>query len=466
MLSSILEKYVSFLDIFFRNICKIYHDLLYGVICHVCGSVMSTYKNSQHAITIISTLVICVFAALPWWIFGNNWLDIWSTYVDHCAMVVCDFQRHYLPQIHMFANQDWRIQPGWYYPPIVALILSPLAWVSNPIAVWIGCNLILLVIFAMVMVRVNIVSIFKNSMLLWKVFFAIALLSTSFPILHGFKWGQISLLVILLSTWSLLQDKNGQTQRSVLAAILLGLAISIKWYPLVYLWIPMMEKRWKWIRLVVLSMVVWSVCIPWLYVGQYTWWYIEHSLQAGVDIQNVASFGGGQSITASATRWFLNGSHVGLSSSMLKNTQPMWMLSQIGYGMTICSYVVFSVWALLWKYQKKERWVQLIIVMLLSQLWLSPAWHHYFAFLSVAMLWLSVGIDRRRKTFIWSMLAIIFCFVVERIPMLILCYSQNYSGYELYSQYGTTTILTTILLIVALIGTKDLKQPHTDDVVS
>ena len=407
--------------------------------------------------TVVSTIIVCVFALLPWCIFGRDWMEIWSTHVDHCSMVACDFQRHYLPQVHMVANQDWRIQPGWYYPPIVAMLLLPFAWISNPVVVWMGCNLLLVLVAAMVVARIHIVSIYKRPTELWQVLFALALMSTSFPILHSLKWGQISIAIVLLSTWSLLQNKEGQTPRSVVAAIVFGLAISLKWYPVVYLCIPVVEKRWKWIRMVFLSVVVWSVCIPWFYVGQHTWWYMENSLAAGVEIQGVASFGGGQSIIASATRWFVNGSHVGITSSVGKYIEPVIFVSDIGYFVTIAVYAIFSIWVMLWKYKHKEQPIQLILVMLLSQLWLSPGWHHYFAFFPLAMFWLWKGIDRDKGTYIWSLISIGLCFLVERIPMLVLCYSRDDSGYEWYSQLGMTTLLTTMLVMVATIGTTDIE---------
>ena len=63
---------------------------------------------------------------LPILLHGLDWPSLVVEEVDHCSIALCDFVRHYLPQSQMIRDGQPTIVGGWFYPPLLAMMLVPL----------------------------------------------------------------------------------------------------------------------------------------------------------------------------------------------------------------------------------------------------------------------------------------------------------------------------------------------------
>jgi hypothetical protein len=151
------------------------------------------------------------------------------TRIDHCPELFCDFVHHYYPtgkQVLQNAEPAF----GYYYSPSFALVLSFVHRLTPPAALVVwgvmqSAAVALLALLAVLWLRR------AGAAPLWQ-YAAIALTLTSFPVLNNFKWGQVSvLLVVLLLGGAYLLERA----RGAWAALLLAAAISIKFYPVAIL---------------------------------------------------------------------------------------------------------------------------------------------------------------------------------------------------------------------------------------
>jgi hypothetical protein len=154
--------------------------------------------------------------------------DGFVTRIDHCPELFCDFVHHYYPTGKQVLE---KAEPafGYYYSPSFALVLSFVHRLTPPaaLAVWgaMQCAAVaLLALLAALWLRR------AGAAPRWQ-YAAVALTLTSFPVLNSFKWGQVSvpLVVLLLGGAYLLERARGAW-----AALLVAAAISIKFYPAVF----------------------------------------------------------------------------------------------------------------------------------------------------------------------------------------------------------------------------------------
>jgi len=141
---------------------------------------------------------------------------------ENCAVLGTDFLRHYYPTI---AN----LEPDrvWYYPPTIAILLTPFAWLpAGPAnAVWLALQLALLALWA-----IGPPHLLPGRRLWLHVGYTAATV-VAIPVLQNLVWGQVSLglAVVGLAAFVVLG------RRPILAGVALGLAAAAKVYPLLWL---------------------------------------------------------------------------------------------------------------------------------------------------------------------------------------------------------------------------------------
>ena len=69
----------------------------------------------------ISILLLVV----PWVLYGEGYPIQLIQELDHCPELACDFTRHYLTQAQYLVAGDMKMDGGWFYPPLLAIALSP-----------------------------------------------------------------------------------------------------------------------------------------------------------------------------------------------------------------------------------------------------------------------------------------------------------------------------------------------------
>lgn len=159
------------------------------------------------------------------------------TVVDHCPVTFCDFANHYLPMSRQVLAGTGPV-PGFLYPPFFALLLLPFAPLPDAAAT-----------FAWGAVQAGLAGLLLVAPL-WLVrrpglgaaALGVFLSVSAFPMLHNFKWGQISVLVTLCVLGALALWQRG---RPVAAGLLLALATSIKLYPAWFALALLLRRDWR-----------------------------------------------------------------------------------------------------------------------------------------------------------------------------------------------------------------------------
>ena len=375
---------------------------------------------------------------LPWLLYGTEYISLMITELDHCPELACDFTRHYLPQAQHVVDGDAILNRGWFYPPLLAILLTPFVNLNNPEFVWTLFNLMgcILLIVQTSMGKNN------SSTLIWSV----ALVSTSVPVLHALKWGQVSIWISVLLLSMLLNIHRTSKWRSVA----LGLAGAIKVYPMVFVLVPLFQRRLNQVVKIGCTVVLLGVVLPWFWLGQDVTLY-WHAIRRGqIMVSEIASSAGGQALAPTLTRWFVSGSFIG---GVTDDSPILLSMAWLKWGMLSVAMLIFL--QFLWRTWQADTITTRIAFQILVgvHLCVQPGWVHYFSWLPCVQMWCWIKGDRVTKSLV------VVSVVLERIPLFRL--SQHV--YLQWSRMGLLTI-SVIALWFALerIGTFVSRDSLTD----
>src|SRR6202165_2848976 len=133
---------------------------------------------------------------------------------------------------------DWSLSSGSLYPPAFAVILVPLTWVSNDLAVRIWLLLIQAAMAASLLVVYAVIGRPRRSELLCLA----AVMTTFFPLASSVLTGSMNTLLLLLLTgaWA-----SWHRRRDLLSGVLIGTAAVFKLFPLALLPYLAWRRHWK-----------------------------------------------------------------------------------------------------------------------------------------------------------------------------------------------------------------------------
>jgi hypothetical protein len=176
--------------------------------------------------------------------------------VDEYRLLFADFILQYRPaaQEILLTGTPY---PGYYYSAFFAILLGPLGEMSEPAAIraWAALQIATAGALAFLCARFSPRALAGAALL---VFF------TSAPVLHNFKWGQVSALVVALILGCFLSLRAGRT---VVPAILLALAAAIKYYPAIFLLPLLSRERARFAIAFAACLAIFFVAIPALVLG-------------------------------------------------------------------------------------------------------------------------------------------------------------------------------------------------------
>ena len=350
---------------------------------------------------------ICLCSAIPL-LYGVEWID-YVVAIDHCPELFCDFTKHYLPQAQR-TLENGGIQNGWFYPPVLALLLTPLTLFSNPTFFWGLINAGSIALMALWVSR--------EMNIRW--FCALLLCMCSLPVLHSFKWGQISILLYTLIFWGL---KNGLKATSTAIA----LTGSIKIYPLILSVLLLKKERAQALLILIVAFVFLALVFPMIVLGtDQTILFWTNMFTGAQTVSLIAPKFGGQALWPVLHRYFSSGSHLGLSgSSALIFTVPQALISLIWLAL---SGIVVVLTARSFN-RTKDLVTQAVLVLSATLILLSPSWHHYASCLPFifATLWKNAQSHPSRFLLITGWL-------IQAFPAVFM----GYDVYFTYSAYGGT----------------------------
>ena len=173
-------------------------------------------------------LIMLGYSKVVWGSFSQflSAIDVWNE-------PFADFQRYYYPMGQAVLAGAPPVD-GFVYAPPIALILAPFSLFGRETAVILWGMLLVAGIIAYIWLFRRLVP----SRLPFQWLF-VALLLSSFPLLHTLKFGQVTLFSTVALLATLVFVEQGQRQAG---AVSLALAASMKWHPAVFL-APFVARR-------------------------------------------------------------------------------------------------------------------------------------------------------------------------------------------------------------------------------
>lgn len=146
--------------------------------------------------------------------------------IDHCAVPLCDFVRHYEPMGRTVFTHHGPV-PGFLYPPGFAVALGVLAPLSPGAALALWTALQVLAIAALAACGWVLLDRGRRPVFVLYV----ALLLLSYPVLHNLKWGQVSTPITALVLLAVIVARRPGPGSAAWAGLLLAGAVAVKLYP-------------------------------------------------------------------------------------------------------------------------------------------------------------------------------------------------------------------------------------------
>lgn len=353
----------------------------------------------------------------PWLYYGLSYPTLVIEQLDHCPQLACDFTRHYLPQAQYVLDGDGQLDHGWFYPPLLALILVPFTLFEQSSLIWTGCNLLAVAILTYQ------TWLFKPNRL--TALFITGLYMTSLPVLHALKWGQISLWISVLLLWFI------QKREQKWAGMVLGFAGALKLYPLLFVLIDLLQRKVRPVALTITAFLVLGIGLPYIFLNEQIYLYV-YAVQRGQSmVSEMSNYSGGQALSSSLHRWFVSGSFIRIEDSLEPVIFSMSLAKQLG----LVGFMGLSLhWFWIrWRIQSVSLGAcfQLLIGL---HLWIQPGWVHYFCWLPFVQVWCWLNGDR------WTRYTLVLAILLERIPLMHL--SQSW-----YFEWSRSGVMSIVLLM-------------------
>lgn len=187
------------------------------------------------------------------------WRDLagFQASIDFNTTIFADFMGPYLEMAR--AEDPTRIAHGFLYSPFFALLLRPLRYVDPGVASWIWLVVQVLASAAVVFLPLRIL---RPRGALRDGYLFVAL--TGFPLVHGFHWGQVSALLVAAALLGVVARASRHPRW---AGVCLALAISVKFYPALWLLPFLCLEDWRVVGTSALASVVFLVLLPLAWIG-------------------------------------------------------------------------------------------------------------------------------------------------------------------------------------------------------
>lgn len=310
---------------------------------------------------------LILLVALLWYALVWGSIDGFVRSIDHCELLFCDFVRHYYPTGASFLRTGEPTQ-GYYYSAFFALLLSSICWLDLGLAtiVWGIIQIASICALWIVATRWRFASTPKLSLAY------LALLLASFPILHNFKWGQLS---VPITAAMLAAVAGARGSAHPLPPFWLGVATAIKYYPALLVFPWLVQRRWKMLALFAGVILLTVVVLPSLFLGVSGWRRFEALSQAA--LQHDASH-----MTLDPNSQYLP--HV-----ILRNLYPLIPLHYLSVMIVLSTSVaalnLYFAYKVLTRDEAgtaDDRLVLAVCLLMLSlPLLLHSSWPHYFVYL-------------------------------------------------------------------------------------
>ncbi len=353
--------------------------------------------------------------------------------LDHCKELYCDFTRQYYPTGRDVLTTG---QPsnGYFYSSFFALLLVPFGRVElgTAIALW---SLVQLVGIALLLLPA--IDFYRESPRAFALY--VVLLAFAMPLLHNLKWGQVSTLVTGGAFASLFLYRRG---RVTAAAVVLGLAVAVKYYVAVVAFIFLLRRDWRFLAVLAATVLLLWLVIPTAVLGPEGNWQfyvtvrerVAHAMKTWMPEDINAQY-----LPSVAGRWL--GSAAG---------RGVWRW--LGYGLFAANLLAVAR-LVVRRAPRANEWAVALLFLGLP-LAIETSWPHYFVYLPFAqtlvaletefLLRNSVSTSSRSLVGWAAAVLLLLSIVLASMPFFHLV-----GRWQEYSQYGVLFVANLSLLIAA-----------------
>ena len=178
--------------------------------------------------------------------------------MDVCTKPFCDFADYYYPMGESIFQTKLPIE-GFVYSPFIAILFAifPPFGFNASLLLW-GILQVIFIILYLFIFRQLVPTRLPVQLLF------VALVLSSFPILHNFKWGQVGIIytVSILGMLLLLER-----DRRAFAAALLAFAASFKFFPLIFVLPFLFRRDFRFLLYAAIACGTFLIAIPCLLLG-------------------------------------------------------------------------------------------------------------------------------------------------------------------------------------------------------
>lgn len=359
--------------------------------------------------------------------------------IDHGDVPGGDFVFHYYPTARD-SIREGAPAGGFFYPAGFAVFLAPLGRLDlEPARVLWYVVLAASVLWTATWVMRAAAP--KQPLL---AIFGSALYVTSIPVLHDFKWGQVSVLIVATgATAFILRAREKQTG----AAALLGIAAAIKMYPLVFIGWFVLRRDWRFVIRAGIACFVTLVLLPAIVMGPvHALFFQRVATQSVVGAQDGVLYDFNSQFAPAVLARYYGGWGVASTSITRLGQIGAWSALAIIAGLLL----LLSVTKAKRITERRELWAFVLLASTVP-FWLKTSWTHYFAHLPVAQVLLASTLVGRRRP---RDLAILLLLVAPSVFLSNVVGLPRAEGWLPYAESGSpffanlAVLLATALVVV------------------
>ena len=373
------------------------------------------------------TTSIFIGVAILYYFHWKN-LDGFLQSVNFGEPLFCDFDRHYYPMGKIIFFTKFPVQ-GYFYSPLFAIIMHLFSKFDLP-----NARFLWGIVQAALILNLCFISGVYFALKEKKEFYfylTSAAYLLSMPIIHGFRWGQISVLLVILIFGSMLLYKNGKT---VFSALFLAFAAGIKYFPAVFLIYFLVKKDVKFIIWFFVFLLLFLCLVPGVALGFRDtivfYKFVNHFISEAVSWLPKA----GDSQFMPHVLYRITGQNKNFPFGLYKNLGIIVFVLNVGLGYYLSR-----------KKDINDIALAYVFIFLTFPFIISTSWPHYFAYLPFCQIYvLQLAIKNRMQNFgkWFAVVPVVISFVLSSSVLFIMYYS-----WMRYSYYGILFFSNLFLLI-------------------
>ncbi len=383
----------------------------------------------------LAVAAVCVLAIVVQW----PSVDAFVAAIDHGNVPFGDFVFHYYPTARD-SIREGAPAGGFFYPAGFAVLLAPLgrAELETAKTLW------FLVLAASVLWTATWVVRAAAPRQPALAVLGTALVITSVPVLHDFKWGQVSVLIVAAGATAFLLRAKGKQNP---AAALLGVAAAIKGYPLVFVGWFFLRRDWRFFLRACAACAVTLIVLPAIVMGPTHALFFQKVATRSVlgaadgvlyDFNSqfapavLARYHGGWGVAARAVT---RAGEIGAFAALGAIAGLLLLLSR-----TKAARIA----------ERRELWAFVLLASTVP-FWLKTSWTHYFVHLPLAQVLLASTLVERRRA---RDLAVLALLVAPSVFLSNALGLRATEGWLPYAESGSPffanllVLLATVLVIV------------------